>query len=81
MRRVVVTGLGLLTPLGIGVELNWRRLISGSVGINKINDFEVSDLPCKIAGQIPSINDDKIGGLDLDNWIEPREYKLSLIHI
>ena len=75
MRRVVVTGLGLLTPLGIGVELNWRRLISGSVGINKINDFEVSDLPCKIAGQIPSINDDNEGGLDLDNWIEPREYK------
>ena len=75
MRRVVVTGLGLLTPLGIGVELNWRRLISGSVGINKINDFEVSDLPCKIAGQIPSINDDIEGGLDLDNWIEPREYK------
>ena len=75
MRRVVVTGLGLLTPLGIGVELNWKRLISGSVGINKINDFEVSDLPCKIAGQIPTINDDKKGGLDLDNWIEPREYK------
>ena len=75
MRRVVVTGLGLLTPLGIGVELNWRRLISGSVGINKINDFEVSDLPCKIAGQIPSIKDDNEGGLDLDNWIEPREYK------
>ena len=75
MRRVVVTGLGLLTPLGIGVELNWKRLISGSVGINKINDFEVSDLPCKIAGQIPSKNDDNEGGLDLDNWIEPREYK------
>ena len=75
MRRVVVTGLGLLTPLGIGVELNWRRLISGSVGINKINDFEVSDLPCKIAGQIPSMKNDIEGGLDLDNWIEPREYK------
>ena len=75
MRRVVVTGLGLLTPLGIGVELNWRRLISGSVGINKINDFEVSDLPCKIAGQIPSVSQDIEGGLDLDNWIEPREYK------
>ena len=75
MRRVVVTGLGLLTPLGIGVELNWRRLNSGSVGIKKINDFEVSDLPCKIAGQIPSIKDDNEGGLDLDNWIEPREYK------
>jgi 3-oxoacyl-[acyl-carrier-protein] synthase II len=75
MRRVVVTGLGLLTPLGIGVELNWKRLISGSVGINKINDFEVSDLPCKIAGQIPSVSEDIEGGLDLDNWIEPREYK------
>ena len=50
MRRVVVTGLGLLTPLGVGVELNWDRLISGFVGINKINDFDVLDLPCKIAG-------------------------------
>ena len=40
MRRVVVTGLGMLTPLGVGVDLNWGRLISGSVGINKINDFE-----------------------------------------
>ena len=79
MRRVVVTGLGLLTPLGVGVELNWNRLISGIVGINKINDFDVLDLPCKIAGQIPSHLEDKEGGLDLDNWIEPRE--LSLIHI
>ena len=75
MRRVVVTGLGLLTPLGLGVELNWNRLISGIVGINKINDFDVLDLPCKIAGQIPSHLEDKEGGLDLDNWIEPREFK------
>ena len=75
MRRVVVTGLGLLTPLGVGVELNWNRLISGTVGINKINNFNVSDLPCKIAGQIPSKLEDIKGGLDLDNWIEPREYK------
>ena len=75
MRRVVVTGLGLLTPLGVGVELNWNRLVSGTVGINKINNFDVSDLPCKIAGQIPSNDEDIEGGLDLDNWIEPREYK------
>ena len=75
MRRVVVTGLGLLTPLGLGVEINWKRLISGKVGINKISDFDVSDLTCKIAGQIPYYHDDKEGGLDLDNWIEPREYK------
>ena len=75
MRRVVVTGLGLLTPLGLGVDINWTRLISGFVGINKINNFDVSDLPCKIAGQIPTKIDDPEGGLNIDDWIEPREYK------
>jgi len=75
MRRVVVTGLGLTTPLGNGVEINWQRLISGKVGINKIENFDVSDLPCKIAGQIPNKQNDLNGGLDIDQWIEPREYK------
>ena len=75
MRRVVVTGLGLTTPLGNGVEINWQRLISGKVGINKIENFDVSDLPCKIAGQIPNKQIDLDGGLDIDQWIEPREYK------
>lgn len=75
MRRVVVTGMGLTTPLGNGVDVNWKRLTSGVVGINKIENFDVSDLPCKIAGQVPNINDDPEGGLDIDNWIEPREYK------
>ena len=75
MRRVVVTGMGLTTPLGNGVDLNWKRLTSGVVGINKIENFDVSDLPCKIAGQVPNINNDPEGGLDIDNWIEPREYK------
>ena len=75
MRRVVVTGLGLTTPLGNGVEINWQRLISGKVGINKIENFDVSDLPCKIAGQIPNKQNDLGGGLDIDQWIEPREYK------
>ena len=75
MRRVVVTGLGLLTPLGFGIDTNWNRLVSGVVGINKIDNFEVSDLPCKIAGQIPKKSDDPEGGLSIDDWIEPREYK------
>ena len=75
MRRVVVTGLGLLTPLGLGIDVNWKRLVSGTVGINKIDNFDVSDLPCKIAGQIPTKDDDHEGGLNLDDWIEPREYK------
>jgi 3-oxoacyl-[acyl-carrier-protein] synthase II len=75
MRRVVVTGMGLTTPLGNGVDINWKRLTSGVVGINKIDNFDVSDLPCKIAGQVPSISIDPEGGLDVDQWIEPREYK------
>jgi len=75
MRRVVVTGMGLTTPLGNGVDVNWKRLTSGVVGINKIENFDVSDLPCKIAGQVPNIINDPEGGLDIDNWIEPREYK------
>ncbi len=75
MRRVVVTGLGLLTPLGLGVNINWKRLVSGTVGINEIKNFDVSDLPCKIAGQIPTKDDDPKGGLNIDDWIEPRDYK------
>ncbi|MDC3273466.1 beta-ketoacyl-ACP synthase II [Alphaproteobacteria bacterium] len=75
MRRVVVTGLGMLTPLGNGVDVNWKRLISGQNGIRKISDFDVSDISCKIAGQIPQKIDDPEAGLDIDEWIEPRDQK------
>ena len=75
MRRVVVTGLGMLTPLGNGVDINWKRLISGQSGIRKISDFDVSDISCKIAGQIPLKIDDAEAGLDIDQWVEPRDQK------
>ena len=75
MPRVVVTGLGMLTPLGNGVDINWKRLISGQGGIRKISDFDVSDISCKIAGQIPLKIDDPEAGLDIDQWIEPRDQK------
>ncbi len=75
MRRVVVTGLGMLTPLGNGVDVNWKRLISGEVGISKITNFDVSDLPCKIAGQIKSKQEDTEAGLDIEEWFELRDYK------
>jgi len=75
MRRVVVTGLGMLTPLGNGVDVNWKRLISGQSGIRKISGFDVSDISCKIAGQIPQKIDDPEAGLDIDQWIEPRDQK------
>ena len=53
MRRVVVTGLGMMTPLACGVEASWQRLLAGESGIRRIAKFEVSDLPCRIAGEIP----------------------------
>jgi 3-oxoacyl-(acyl-carrier-protein) synthase len=49
MRRVVVTGLGMVSPLGCGVDTNWRRLVAGENGFGRVEAFDVSDLPCKIA--------------------------------
>ena len=53
MRRVVVTGLGLVTPLGVGHQHNWERLTKSESGIRGIQSFDVSDLPSKIAGLVP----------------------------
>jgi 3-oxoacyl-[acyl-carrier-protein] synthase II len=53
-RRVVITGLGLITPLASGVEPTWRRLLSGQSGIDRITRFEVDDLACQIAGEVPT---------------------------
>ena len=52
MRRVVVTGLGLLTSIGSGIEEPWTNLLSRKSGIQKITSFDVENLPCKIAGFI-----------------------------
>ena len=73
MRRVVVTGLGMVTPLGQGADHNWSQIISGKSGISRIENFDVSDISCQIAGQIPLAEEP--GGLNLDDWIEPREQR------
>ena len=73
MRRVVVTGLGMVTPLGVGVDHNWSQIIAGETGIGRITGFEVDDLKCQIAGQVPGA--DQPGGLDMDAFIEPREQR------
>jgi 3-oxoacyl-[acyl-carrier-protein] synthase II len=74
MRRVVVTGLGMLTPLACGVEKTWQRLLACQSGINRVDKFEVSDLPCKIAGQIPR-GDGTDGTFNPDQWMEPKEQR------
>jgi 3-oxoacyl-[acyl-carrier-protein] synthase II len=74
MRRVVVTGMGMVTPLGCGVEATWRRLIAGESGIRKIDRFEVSDIPCRIAGMLPT-GDGSDGTYNADQWMEPKEQR------
>src|ERR1700733_9000449 len=74
MRRVVVTGLGLVTPLACGVEPTWQRLIAGNSGIKRIAKFEVSDITCKIAGQVPR-GDGSGGTFNADDWMEPKEQR------
>jgi 3-oxoacyl-[acyl-carrier-protein] synthase II len=73
VRRVVVTGLGMVTPLGVGVDRNWSRILAGQSGIGRISNFEVSDITCQIAGQVPGPDED--GGLNLDDFIDPREQR------
>jgi 3-oxoacyl-[acyl-carrier-protein] synthase II len=74
MRRVVVTGLGLVTPLGCGIEPTWQRLIAGESGIKRVDKFDVSDLACKIAGQVPRGNG-AAGSFNADDWMEPKEQR------
>ncbi|HWP26433.1 MAG TPA: beta-ketoacyl-ACP synthase II [Xanthobacteraceae bacterium] len=74
MRRVVVTGMGMVTPLGCGVDVTWRRLIAGISGAKRIEHFDVSDLPCKIACTIPR-GDGSDGSFNPDQWMEPKEQR------
>ena len=57
MRRVVVTGIGMCTPLGYGAEFGWEKLINSKSGIRKLEGFEIDDLPSQVGGQIPRRED------------------------
>ena len=74
MRRVVVTGLGLVTPLASGVEETWSRLVAGKSGARKITKFETADLPTKIACNVPR-GDGSDGTFNADQWMDPREQR------
>lgn len=72
MTRVVITGLGLLTPLGRGIEGNWESLTQSKSGIRAIESFDVSDLPCRIGGQVPQ-EEDHPYRFDVDALVSPKE--------
>ena len=74
MRRVVITGLGLVSPLASGVEETWKRLIAGESGARRITEFEVDDLACQIACRIP-VGDGTNGTFNADLHMEPKEQR------
>ncbi len=74
MRRVVVTGLGAVSPLACGVEETWTRLLAGESAARRITQFDVSDLPCQIAC-VPPRGDGSGGSYNPDDWMEPKEQR------
>lgn len=74
MRRVVVTGLGLMSPLGAGYEVSWSRLLAGKSGARRIDMFEVDDLAAQIANIIPR-GDGSDGTFNPDNVLEPKDQR------
>jgi 3-oxoacyl-[acyl-carrier-protein] synthase II len=74
MRRVVVTGLGMVTPLGCGVDTTWTRILAGQSGGRKIATFDVSDLPSQVACVVPR-GDGSDGSFNPDQWMEPKDQR------
>lgn len=74
MRRVVVTGMGMVTPLGDGVDVNWRRLMAAESGIRSIQAFDTSDLATKIAGEVPA-GDKANGHFNADLYMLPKDQR------
>ena len=73
-RRVVVTGMGMVTPLGDGVDVNWRRLMAAESGIRAIQAFDTADLATKIAGEVP-VGDRANGHFDADRYMPPKDQR------
>ncbi len=73
MRRIVVTGVGLVTPLACGVAATWERLIKNQSGVRKITEFDVSDLPARVAGIVPV--GEGANEFNVNAWVPPKEQK------
>lgn len=74
MRRVVITGMGYVGPLGVGIDFVWPKLLGGESGASRITDFEVDDLACQIACRIP-MGDTSEGNFNADDWVDVKEQR------
>lgn len=79
MRRIVITGLGVVSPLGVGVEATWKKLIASESGLGRITRFDPADMTCQVAGQVP--RGDAPEQFNPDRYIEPKEQKKMDIFI
>src|SRR5579875_3530696 len=75
MRRVVVTGMGLVSPLGCGVETVWHRLRTGRSGVRRLPEAIVAEVPCKVGGLVPELAEDEEAGFDPDRVAAPKEQR------
>src|SRR6476661_8610269 len=75
MRRIVVTGMGAVTPLAANVETSWSRLLAGRSGIRRLPDDVVGDLPAKIGGVVPSLGEDPEAGFNPDAILAPKDQR------
>ena len=77
MRRVVITGLGMVSPLGMGVDHNWSAITAGKSGIRKIDEFDASDITSQIAGIVPKTDDENPsnGAFNANLYVDPKEQR------
>lgn len=77
MRRVVVTGMGMVTPLGVGVKRNWDSITAGKSGIRKIDEFDLTDMASHVAGLVPKTTDENPtdGAFNVDKFVDKKEQK------
>jgi 3-oxoacyl-[acyl-carrier-protein] synthase II len=74
-RRVVVTGMGLVSPLGVGVELAWRRLLAGASGLRVLPAALTEGVPARVAGSVPDSADDEEGGWHAARVVSSKELR------
>lgn len=74
-QRIVITGMGIASPLGLGIETVWQRLLAGRSGLRRLPDEMAADLPAKVAGLVPDIAEDAVGGFDPDKVASPKDQR------
>lgn len=73
--RIVITGMGIASPLGCGIEPVWQRLLAGKSGLRRLPDEMITDLPAKVGGVVPSIEEDAEAGLNPDAIVTPKDQR------